>query len=194
MTRLILIWVASWLEKASKWTCDLASEWHDRCGLGIESPQLANDMLVDGQYQPLFCSDVWAFGLLALELTGGSKPAEHTTLVEEYLEEVRQQGHNPTTSPCQTKLFTYLMDLAAEQPPEDYADQIKLPPIASGPEAQAATDLQAVIRGCLHSYMCDRLQAADAQDQLFHIMRRHGWTNQANQPSKRKARSGKRQA
>lgn len=51
----------------------------------------------------------------------------------------------------------------------DYADQIKLPLIAPGPDAQAATDLQAVIRRSLRS--CDgfRLRAADAQRQLFHF-------------------------
>ena len=50
-------------------------------------------MLVDGEYQPLFCSDVWAFGLLPLELAGSIKPAEHAQIVEEYLE-VRKHGHH----------------------------------------------------------------------------------------------------
>lgn len=66
----------------------------------------------------------------------------------------------------------------------DYADQIKLPPVASGPDAQAATDLQAVIRGCLRSCDGDRLGAADAQRQLFHIEVRHGWTHPTATSSK----------
>lgn len=162
------------------------SECHDRCGLGIESPQLATDMMLDGKYQPLFSSDVWAFGLLALELAGGSKPAEHSRLVKEYL---RQRGHHHTTSPAQNDMYTYLMDLAAEDPPEDYANQIKLPPVASGPDAQAATDLQAVIRGCLHSYESNRLHAVDASRQLFGIMSRQGWTHQADTSAKSKSKS-----
>ena len=123
---------------------------------------------------------MWAFGLLALELAGGSQPAEHARLVKEYLQEAKQHGHNPNIPPVQKKLYTYLMDLAADDPPEDYADQIKLPLIASGPDAQAATDLQAVIRGCLHSYECKHLDAGQAQKQLFDIMLRHGWTHQAD--------------
>lgn len=167
------------------------SEWHDRCGLGIESPQLVTDILLDGEYQPLYSSDVWAFGLLALDLIGGSMPAQHSKLMEEYLEEVRRREDKPTTSLAQTKLFTYLMDLAADEPPEDYALQIKLPPIASGPEAQAATDLQAVIQGCLHSYEGKRLGAYDIQKQLFQILVRQGWTNQATRPSKCRKKAGK---
>ena len=81
------------------------------------------------------------------------------------------------------------MDLLADQLTEDYANQIKLPPIPSGPDAQAATDLHAVIRGCLRSYMSNRLQAHETQDMLFQTMIRHGWTNQIDKPSKRKARA-----
>ena len=162
------------------------SEWHDRCGLGIESPQLATDITLDGKYQPLFSSDMWAFGLLALELAGGSQPAEHAQLVKEYLQEAKQHGHNPNIPPVQKNLYTYLMGLAADDPPEDYADLIKLPPIASGPDAQA------VIRGCLHSYECKRLDAGQAQKQLFDIMLRHGWTHQADTSTKAKPkRKGK---
>ena len=136
---------------------------------------------------------MWAFGLLALELTGGSKPAQHQQLVEEYLEAPGQYGHDAITSPAQKQLFTYLMDLVVDDAHGDYADQIKLPPIAPGPDAQAATDLQAVIRGCLTAYACNRLQAADAQKQLFDIEVRHGWTHQASTSSKSKRkRRGKR--
>ena len=149
--------------------------------MGLESPELATDMLLDGKYQPCCSSDMWAFGLLALELTGGSKPAQHQQLMEEYLE---QHGHDTITCPAQKRFFTYLMDVVDNDAVGDYADQIKLPPVVSGPDAQAATDLQAVIRRCLRS--CDgyRLRAADAQRQLFHIEVRHGWTHPAATSSK----------
>lgn len=80
------------------------------------------------------------------------------------------------------------MDLGADQPPEDYGNQIKLPAIASGPDAQAATDLQAVIQGCLRSYMSKRIQANKAQDMLLEIMKCQGWTNEVTAPGKRKGR------
>ena len=86
------------------------------------------------------------------------------------------------------------MDLAADDPAEDYTNQIKLPPIASGPDAQAATDLQAVIRGCLHSYECQRLVAGQGQEQLFGIMLHHGWTHQADTSTKAKSKRKGRHA
>lgn len=76
-----------------------------QCGLGLESPELATDMLQDGKYQPYYSSDMWAFGLLALELTGGSKPAEHSQLMEEYLDDHRQPGHDPSICPLLEKVL-----------------------------------------------------------------------------------------
>ena len=51
-----------------------------RCAIGLESPQLATDMLLGGKYQPLFTSDMWALGQLGLRLTGRQQPEEHRRL------------------------------------------------------------------------------------------------------------------
>lgn len=99
-----------------------------RCARGLESPQLATDMLLDGEYQPLFCSDVWAWGQLALQMTGGEQPQEHVRLLntKEYLEELEQGVDDPLNSPGQKAHFTYLMSLAACDAPADYADQVSV--------------------------------------------------------------------
>lgn len=161
-----------------------------RCAVGLESPQLAADMLLDGEYQPLFGSDVWALGQLALTLVVGSQPPEHVRLqnTQEYLHELEQGTHDLTRSPGHKACATYLMDLAADVPPPDYADEVTFAPLPKGREAGAAAALQAVIRGCLHSYLEKRLLAAQVAVKLFDIMVRNGWTEHASMTSKRNRR------
>ena len=108
-------------------------------------------MLLDGEYQPLFASDVWALGQLALVLTGGSQPQEHVRLqnTQEYIQELQQGTQDLTRSPGHKACATYLMHLADDPPPPDYADEVTFEPLPKGREAE----LQAVIRGCLESYL-----------------------------------------
>lgn len=87
-------------------------------------------------------------------LAGGSKPAEHWQLIKEYFKKMRQHRQNATTFPAQNSLYTELMDLAAHDPFEDYANQVKLQAIASGPDAQAATALQAYAFKPLNASAC----------------------------------------
>ena len=81
-----------------------------RCAVGHESPQLAIDMLMCVDYQPHFCSDVWALEQLASALTGGSQPEEHVRLqnTQEYIQELAQGTHDLTSSPGHTAYATYL--------------------------------------------------------------------------------------
>ena len=97
-----------------------------RCGPGLETPQLAQDLLLDGEYQPLFPSDVWALGLLMLDLAGGKRPAEHIRLLysPDYLQEVQQGSKDPRNNPGQKANLTYLMHQVDGTSSRDYADQV----------------------------------------------------------------------
>ena len=144
-------------------------------------------MLLDGEYQPLFASDVWALGQLALVLAGGSQPKEHVRLqnTQEYIQELQQGTQDLVRSPGHKACATYLMHLADDIPPPDYADEVTFAPLPKGREAGAAAELQAVIKGCLHSYFSKRLHAAEVAFKLFDIMMRNGWADYASMTSKR---------
>lgn len=99
-----------------------------RCAIGLESPQLATDLLLDGHYQPLFASDVWALGQLGLGLARGKQPEEHVRLQDsrEYLQELELGIHDLTSSPGHKACGVYLMDLAQNKAAVNYGNQVSL--------------------------------------------------------------------
>ena len=55
----------------------LTAMFECRCGVGIESPEMAEAFLRTSTYPPDGCMDIWAFGQLMLQLVGSSRPVEH---------------------------------------------------------------------------------------------------------------------
>lgn len=48
---------------------------------GYEAPEIASELRKTGRYQPKPAHDVWAFGLLLLQLLGGKRPKVHTEAI-----------------------------------------------------------------------------------------------------------------
>ena len=46
-------------------------------GIGIEAPEMADQLQKERQYSPLPSHDIWAFGLLLMRLLGGKRPEAH---------------------------------------------------------------------------------------------------------------------
>jgi hypothetical protein len=94
----------------------------------LESPQLATDLLLDGHYQPLFASDVWALGQLGLGLAGGKQPEKRVRLQDsrEYLQELEQGTNDLTSSPGHKACGVYLVDLAQNKAAVNYGSQVSL--------------------------------------------------------------------
>ena len=49
--------------------------------MGIEAPEMAEQLARQGHYSPLPCHDMWAFGLLLLWLLGGERSDAHAKAV-----------------------------------------------------------------------------------------------------------------
>ena len=100
-----------------------------RCCVGTESPQIAEAYLVDASYNPLCSSDVWALGLVMLEVVGGHKPEQHLDVLtrQDYLEELDgawRDPYGPEAAPGQHRHLLYLRELLTEPGKPDYADQV----------------------------------------------------------------------
>ena len=102
-----------------------------RCGVGIETPQIAKGCLQDGGYEPQFSSDVYALGLLMLQTVGGRQPEEQVDLQRStaYLTEVQAGFSDPTLVEGQRKHLEWLRDLLVDPAKPDYADQVSVVPI-----------------------------------------------------------------
>lgn len=63
-----------------------------RCGVGIEAPEMAQQLHREQLYNPDDPQDVYALGLLLLEMAGGRKPAGHEEALLQALEAGPLQG------------------------------------------------------------------------------------------------------
>ena len=50
--------------------------------MGTEAPEVADSLLRQGWYEPQPWSDIFALGLLVLDVVGGEKPQAHTELYD----------------------------------------------------------------------------------------------------------------
>ena len=98
-----------------------------RVGATLKSPQLAKQVLSQGEYQPCFSTDVWALGLLLLQLTAGSIPPKHYNLLAapDYHQECANPASQPTMGPGKKAHFTYLSS-RLDSNVTDYADEVRL--------------------------------------------------------------------
>ncbi|KAL3148099.1 Suppressor of Sensor Kinase (SLN1) [Trebouxia sp. C0009 RCD-2024] len=159
------------------------------CCVGTESPQVAKAYLVDAQYKPLFSSDVWALGLVMLEVVGGRKPQQHLDVLsrQDYLEEVDGEWvdpYDPDEAPGKHRHLTYLRDLLTEPGKPDYADQgedvsaqVTFPPWLQGPPDSPEAQLQGVIRACLRVRLKDRWPSDVVHLTLHAMMLQYGWSS-----------------
>ena len=84
---------------------------------------------MDARYKPLFSSDVWALGLVMLEVVGGRRPQQHLDVLsrQDYLEEVDGgwvNPYDPDEAPGKHRHLAYLSDLLTEAGKPEYADQV----------------------------------------------------------------------
>ncbi len=56
-----------------------------RCGVGIEAPEVAQQLHREQLYNPAYPLDVYALGLLLLEMAGGRRPAGHEIALQQAL-------------------------------------------------------------------------------------------------------------
>lgn len=59
--------------------------WKCRCGVGLESPEVAHQWCDLRHYVPTFALDMWAFGLLLVALWGGNMPGSMISNCTQYL-------------------------------------------------------------------------------------------------------------
>ena len=88
---------------------------------------MAHSMLQHGWYHPHHSSDIWALGLLMLEVVGGAIPDEQWDLQnrQEYLRELKEEGSSVLTQqPAYREYLQYLSDLISKPGQQDYADQV----------------------------------------------------------------------
>ncbi|KAL3140831.1 Suppressor of Sensor Kinase (SLN1) [Trebouxia sp. C0010 RCD-2024] len=152
------------------------------CCVGTESPQVAKAYLVDARYKPLFSSDVWALGLVMLEVVGGRKPQQHLDVLsrQDYLEEVDGEWmdpYDPNEAPGKHRHLTYLRDLLSDPGKPDYADRCHLPPWLQGPPDSPEAKLQGVIRACLRVRLKDRWPSDVVHLTLHAMMLQYGWSS-----------------
>ena len=50
----------------------------------MEAPEMADQLHRDGYYHPMPSHDMWAFGLLLLDMVGGTRSQEHRQAVAAY--------------------------------------------------------------------------------------------------------------
>lgn len=83
-------------------------------------------MLLDGEYQPLYESDLRALGQLGLVLAGGKQPDEHIRLQQllEYVQEMRLGIQDLTRTPGHKACAQYLMALSSDPNTVNYGDQV----------------------------------------------------------------------
>lgn len=73
-----------------------------RCCKGLESPELAKALLSEeGNYQPRYALDIWAFGHFIVSLLGGRKPEGHTAVLThpDWVEALGKRSRNPKKVP-----------------------------------------------------------------------------------------------
>lgn len=93
-----------------------------RCARGSEFPELAKALLTgNGNYQPDFPIDIWAFGQLILELLKARLPEAHTAVLQDqaYLDGL-QSSDNPRQVPGLRAHLEYLATLEEH----NYAQQV----------------------------------------------------------------------
>lgn len=84
-------------------------------------------MLEHDWYHPQHSSDIWALGLLMLEVVGGVIPDDQWDLQNshEYLRELEEEGISVLTQqPAYRKHLQYLSNLITKPGQRDYADQV----------------------------------------------------------------------
>lgn len=83
-------------------------------------------MLLEGEYQPLFTSDVWALGQLGLILIGGKQPKEHRRLQnsKKYIQELENGTYDLTCSPGHKACADYLTQPTIDDNAPNYGDQV----------------------------------------------------------------------
>ncbi|KAL3148088.1 Serine/threonine-protein kinase stk11 [Trebouxia sp. C0009 RCD-2024] len=147
------------------------------CAENTESPEVAQSLLEQKWYHPRFSSDIWALGVLLLQVVGGHIPGEQFAIQDspEYLQE---SDDDPTEQPAHRRHLQYLSDLLSPAS-HDYADQITDYGLAGLP-GSANRQLQEVIRSCLHTRPEDRPAAQQVQAQLYSIITQQHWSTNLN--------------
>lgn len=167
---------------------------------------MAQSLLEQKWYHPRFSSDIWALGVLLLQVVGGHIPGEQFAIQDspEYLQE---SDDDPTEQPAHRRHLQYLSDLLSPAS-HDYADQVcdlylletatacplnsstatKAPCPSlqitdyglAGLPGSANRQLQEVIRSCLHTRPEDRPAAQQVQAQLYSIITQQHWSTNLN--------------
>ena len=93
-----------------------------RVAFGCESPDLAAMLIDRKHYVPLPAFDMFALGLLMLEVVGGQRPDDHCAVLRDlvYVSEVQKGVRDPVGLPGQQLHMEYLA-----QHVEDNASYVK---------------------------------------------------------------------
>ena len=81
-----------------------------RVAFGSESPDLAAMLIDRNYYVPLPAFDMWAVGLLILEVVGGQRPDDHCAVLRDpvYVSEAQKGSRDPVGLPGQRQHMEYL--------------------------------------------------------------------------------------
>lgn len=81
-----------------------------RVAFGSESPDLAAMLIDRNFYVPLPDFDMWAVGLLILEVVGGQRPDDHCAVLRDpvYVSEAQKGSRDPIGLPGQRQHMEYL--------------------------------------------------------------------------------------
>lgn len=95
-----------------------------RIAFGVESPDLAAMLIKHGRYMPRAAWDLWALGLLALDLVGGERPEDHrdVLLAPVYMAEAMAGIRDPLGLPGQRGQMEYLAAHVTHE--SSYADKV----------------------------------------------------------------------
>lgn len=148
------------------------------CARGSEFPELAKALLTgNGNYQPDFPIDIWAFGQLILELLKARLPEAHTAVLQDqaYLDGL-QSSDNPRQVPG---LRAHLEYLATLEESHNYAQQVVIsmdPTGWSEDDRDALNWLKFVAENCLAINSASRPYACQLQACLFDFMVKKRWS------------------
>ncbi|DBA70658.1 TPA: serine/threonine protein kinase, CMGC, CDC2/CDK subfamily [Trebouxia sp. C0005] len=126
-----------------------------RVAFGCESPDLAAMLIDRKHYVPLPAFDMFALGLLMLEVVGGQRPDDHCAVLRDlvYVSEVQKGVRDPVGLPGQQLHMEYLAQHVEDN--ASYVKKIKLP--APGVDSPALEEVEKAPYQALLKVMTDCL-------------------------------------